>query len=42
MGMTIHECPDVHIANHTSCPDMQECHLPHEFISLNMYKDGYF
>jgi hypothetical protein len=28
---------DVHTNNHTSCPDMNECWLLHECISLDMY-----
>jgi hypothetical protein len=42
VGRSIHECLNVHIASHTSCPDMQERHLLHESILLNMYKMDIF
>jgi hypothetical protein len=42
LGRSIHECLNVHIASHTSCPDMQERHLLHESILLNMYKMDIF
>lgn len=40
--MVMHERPDVHTSNHTSCPYMYVHWLLHECIMLDTYKDGYF
>jgi hypothetical protein len=40
-GISIHECPDVHISMGNSCPDMDEHRLLHDYFMLDMYKDEY-
>jgi hypothetical protein len=40
--MVLHEHPDVHTSNHTSCPYMYVHWLLHEHIMLDTYKDGFF
>jgi len=40
--MVMHEHPDVHTSNHTSCPYMYVHWLLHEHIMLDTYKDGFF
>jgi hypothetical protein len=42
LGISIHERPNVHTNNHTSCPDMHEHWLLCACISPDIYKDGFF
>jgi hypothetical protein len=40
-GISIHECPDVHISTGNSHLDMDEHWLLHDYFMLDMYKDEY-
>jgi hypothetical protein len=41
MGISIHECPDVHIGMGNSSPNMDEHRLLYDHFMPDMYKDEY-